>query len=497
MNNLKGRRKITTDVTSEELKGNLEALYQVINVAMDTHIKNKREIDYLINYAKGDQPILQKQKEIRPEINNTMVLNHAEMITRNIVGYFLGTPIQYTHAQGDESKKKALDMFNRFVSYEDKPTVDREIGEYQSKCGTGYRIIFTDGIFKDDVPFEDRSLDPSNTFVVYENSIAERTILGANYFDVYNADGTKRAVRYQIYTDSYMYVIDSYDFTGKLDGRSVVIEEKPYSVGGVPIVEYPNNMWRMGDWEIVLSLMDAINELQSGRLDDIDQVVQSLLVFINADIDSENYKEMRESGVIVLKNTTNSKSEVQTISNTLDQAGMNMYALELQSLLYALIGIPDRNNRSGGGGDTGLAVELRDGWADLEVVARNKELMFKKSEKKALKIMLEIMNNSLDTNLNLLDIEIKFSRNKNNNLLVKTQSYSTLLATKTLTPEDCLAIVDLVSDVNEYVTRGEKFWGESFANKNDMEVPNTQNMNGEVEGAKVEVKQVDNGGELT
>lgn len=497
MNNLKGRRKITTDVTSAELKGDLDKLYQVINVAMDTHIKNKREIDYLIDYAKGNQPILQKQKDIRPEINNTLVLNHAEMITRNIVGYFLGTPIQYTHAQGDASKKRALDMFNRFVAYEDKPTVDREIGEYQSKTGTGYRIIFTDGIFMDDVPFEDRSLDPSNTFVVYENSIAERTILGANYFDVYNPDGTKRAIRYQIYTDSYMYVIDSYDFTGKLDAMATVVEEKTYSVGGVPIIEYPNNMWRMGDWEIVLSLMDAINELQSGRLDDIDQVVQSLLVFINADIDSENYAEMRESGVIVLKNTTNSKSEVQTISNTLDQAGMNMYALELQSLLYALIGIPDRNNRSGGGGDTGLAVELRDGWADLEVVARNKELMFKKSEKKALKIMLEIMNNSLDTDLSLLDIEIKFSRNKNNNLLVKTQSYSTLLATKTLTPEDCLAIVDLVSDVNEYVTRGEAFWGEMFANKNENEIPNTQNMNGEVEVAKVEVNQVDNGGELT
>ena len=40
-----------------------------------------------------------------------------------------------------------------------------------------------------------------------------------------------------------------------------------------------------------------------------------------------------------------------------------------------------------------------------------------------------------------------------------------LLITKTLSPADCLTIVDLVSDVNEYIARGQAFWGDSFANK--------------------------------
>jgi hypothetical protein len=75
------------------------------------------------------------------------------------------------------------------------------------------------------------------------------------------------------------------------------------------------------------------------------------------------------------------------------------------------------------------------------------------------------LKNKLGFNLSLLDVDIKFSRNKNNNLLVKTQSYQTLLATKTLSPSDCLTIVDLVSDVNEFVSRGESFWGDVFAGK--------------------------------
>jgi len=209
--------------------------------------------------------------------------------------------------------------------------------------------------------------------------------------------------------------------------------------------------------------MDAINDLQSGRLDDIDQVIQSLLVFINADVDQNGYDQMRERGIVLLKNTTGNPSSVQTMSNELDHTGMNLFSQELESMLYALIGIPDRNNRSGGGGDTGQAVELRDGWADLETLARNKELAFKKSEKQALRIILNIVNGKLGFDLSLLDIDIKFSRNKSNNLLVKTQGYTTLLATKTLSPEDCLTIVDIVSDVNEYISRGKAFWGTAFA----------------------------------
>ena len=121
----KGRRKITTDMTSDQLKGNDELLKQVINTAMITHTMNKREIEYLLEYSKGDQPILRKTKVIRPEINNIMVINHADMITRNIVGYFLGTPIQYTQANGEDGVKKQIDMLNRFVAYEGKHSTGR------------------------------------------------------------------------------------------------------------------------------------------------------------------------------------------------------------------------------------------------------------------------------------------------------------------------------------------------------------------------------------
>lgn len=456
----KGRRKITSEYKQGDLR-DVSILAKVLNSAMQIHTYNKEEIDYLTAYRLGNQPILQKVKEVRPEINNTLVVNHAEMVTRNIIGYFLGTPIQYIQ-NGTADKKQQIDELNRYVQYEDKSSTDKEIGEFQSICGTAYRIIYTDGALGDEVPFEDKALDPSLTFVVYENTIAEKPLLGVTYHSILNDANGVIGTRIYAYTDFGVYTIETPSPFGRVNTKSTY-SFVDYNVGGIPIIEYPNNQWRVGDWELCMGLMDAINGVASGRLDDVDQIVQSLLVFINADIDSDKYDEMRESGVVILKNMTGLPSSVDSIGNPLDQTSISNFSGELEAMLYALIGIPDRKNRSGGGGDTGQAVELRDGWADLEIVARNKELTYKKSEKMALRIILNILKNKLGMTLSLLDIDIKFTRNKNNNLLVKTQGYQNLLATKTLDPADCLTIVDLVSDVNEYISRGKTFWGDAFA----------------------------------
>lgn len=479
---LAGRKKIKTSYKARDIASMSDVMVvsSIVNKAMGEHAINKRDIDYLINYRNGNQTIMGKRKPIRDDINNKVVLNHAQMVTRMVVGYFLGTPIQYIQS-GDTDKQAEIDQLNRFVQFEDKASTDKEIGDMQSICGTAYRIIYSDGQFADEVPFEDRSLDPSRTFVVYENSISETPVLGVNYFDTFDEDGMFAGTMVYVYTTFGMW-----EFLTKSDGvvnSEALLNYVTYNVGGVPIIEYPNNQWRIGDWELMIGLMDAINALHSGRLDDVEQVVQSLLVFVNADIDEQTYNEMRELGVVSLKNSTNNPSSIETINSYLDQTGMNMFSEELQKILYALIGIPDRNNRSGGGGDTGQAVELRDGWADLEVVVRNKELSYKRSEKQALKVILSIMNNKLGTNLSLLDIDIKFTRNKNTNMMSKAQTYQMLLETKTLSPSDCLTIVDLVSDVNEYIARGETFWGTSFANKEQSEL-SVEHSKVSLEGAK-------------
>lgn len=480
---LKGRRVIEVDLKETDLLDK-ETVCNTLNYAMEIHTANRGEINYLMNYYKGQQPILGKVKEIREEINNKLVLNHAQMITRKIVGYFLGNPIQYI-SSGLGGKKKLIDELNIYTQYENKPTVDKELGEYQSIVGTAYRIIYKDGEFgniKDEVPFEDRSLDPASTFVVYESNISGKPLMGVTYHNIFDNEGEFVGVKMYAYTSNGRYIFIS---KGNDPLEISDFEEyHPYQVGGVPIIEYPNNMWRIGDWEMVVGLMNSLNDLNSGRLDDIEQVIQSLLVFTNAEIDSDMYNEMRELGVIMLKNTDGTKTTVDTITASLDHMGMNLFAKELEELLYSLVGVPSRSDGASGG-DTGLAIELRDGWADLETICKNKELVFRESEKRALKIMLYIFNIGRTETLNRLDLDIKFSRNKNNNMLVKTQSYQSLLSTQTMSPEDCLSIVDLVSDPNDYIERGLAFWKDDFENETEKEEEEEDEINEEIKSIEV------------
>ena len=52
----------------------------------------------------------------------------------------------------------------------------------------------------------------------------------------------------------------------------------------VPIVRYKNNDERMGDYERVLTLIDAYDRLQSDRIDDKDQFIDAIMAVYGASV---------------------------------------------------------------------------------------------------------------------------------------------------------------------------------------------------------------------
>lgn len=156
----------------------------------------------------------------------------------------------------------------------------------------------------------------------------------------------------------------------------------------------------------------------------------------------------------------------------------------LEEAYKTIIGIPDRKTRGGGGGDTGDAVKLRDGWADIEIVARIKESYFKIAKKKQIAVAIKILQllGLANIDFKTIDLDVKFTRNKNDNLQTKAQSFSTLHGTKTLDPADALEMCDMTTDVVEVIDRGRKYW-DNVAEQNlqlqkrTQEVLQTENSN--------------------
>ena len=158
-----GRRIIKTSVT-EITEDNV---VDVLNKAMATHSINRSEIDYLWKYYRGDQPILRRKKDVRPEICNKIVENRANEIVSFKVGYLCGEPIQYVSRKGGEEIVSQINALNEMMFAEDKAAQDQELVEWQMVCGTAYRLVLPDEPGEEDeAPFELYTLDRRDTFVV-------------------------------------------------------------------------------------------------------------------------------------------------------------------------------------------------------------------------------------------------------------------------------------------------------------------------------------------
>lgn len=410
-----------------------ENVVKVLKDAYSTHQKNSADIDYLYNYYKGNQPILQREKLIRPEINNKIVENHAYEIVDFKKGYVFGEPVQYVRRGEEDGVSDKIALLNEYMFMVDKALQDKDLAEWFNICGTSYRMVLPNKNYtydSDESPFEIDTLDPRYTFVVYNNGFGKRPLMGVKYIETED-----RKVKFSVYTDNKYYEI--------VDDK--VETEDSHVLGAVPIIEYPANMARIGSFEVVLGLLDALNNTVSNRMDGIEQYIQSFMKFINCDIDETDFMALKELGAIKIKGEPGNPADVDLVSQELDQSQTQVTKDDIYQMILIICGMPDRNGANRTTGDTGQAVILRDGWSAAESRARDTELVFKSSEKKFLKIVLRVVRDLSHLDLSLSDIDIKFTRNRTDHLLVKTQGMQNQLEAG-IHPQIAIATSGLYSD---------------------------------------------------
>ena len=447
----KGRRVIYSDYE----KVTEDNLIEILTESITAHHLNAGQINYLWNYYKGVQPILDRTKEVRPEINNTVVENHAQEIVAFKVGYQLAEPLQYTTRMQSEEKKEqndfdaetpseydktldAVNELNTLMFAEDKASCDRDLFEWMCICGVGYRMVEADtaeDVEDGGAPFEIYTLDPRHTFIVRSSAYHHKVLMSVWV----SIDPTTKGEIYNVYTDTDYYLVNG----------NQIIENRPHTYKYNPIIEYRLNNARMGVFEPVLPLLDAINKIESNRLDDIEQTVQALLKFINCDIEETTFKEMLKLGAVKVKTTDPQlKADIDTIVTNLDQTGTQTTKDDLYQAVVNICGMPNRNGQGGSTSDTGAAVLLRDGWTLAEAAAKSYELQFKRAERDFLRVCLEICKQSSESNLDLRirDIELAFNRRNYENILVKSQVLTTMLATNKVHPQLAFQACGLFTD---------------------------------------------------
>lgn len=495
--NFTGRRAIYSSLTKEELTP--KNILNILPAVLREHDKNAAEIDYLYNYYKGKQPILDKKKIVRPEINHKVLENRAYEFVEFKKANSFGEPVQYIQKgeKSIETVNPEISLLNAYMESEDKSSLDKDLGEWRSICGTAYRWVESDASGEEDeAPFEMSIPDPRRTFVVYSSDIKGEQLF-AGYFSYFSDTvQTEEQGMYTnkyriitIYTDKFMLKVrDSMTgnyapkdfliepFQTVIDGKEKSWNAYPLIIEGKRIIEYPLNQARIGDIELVMSILNAINQVKSNDLDGIDQFVQSLLVFINQEIDPTTFRQLIALGAVEVNSQDPAKpADVRLLESQLNHTDTKVVTDDLYNAALSILGIPKQNQKASGG-DTGEARLLGEGWTMAYQRAKQDDLSFKKSEREFLKTVLKICKadkrkgvKGKIENLRLSDIDIRIPRDKSDNLLVKAQSLLNLLQAG-VHPEVAFSIVGLFGDPHDVYQKSVAFQGEDFWKKVQEEV---------------------------
>lgn len=401
-------RKIAYVDFSEVTPGNI---LKIINEGVSTLNWNRAAIRYLRDYYKGDQPALYRNKTIRDDINNPVVENHAFEIVAFKNAQTYGEPVQCVSLKNDENVNKSVDRLNEYNKNANKALADIECGEWTSSVGTGFKAIQRTS--NSTVPYRLIAPSPMNTIIVYSRMTFE-PLLAIQHHKDENGEPY-----YQCFSEFVEYTFKN----------GVLSSPQIHAFGGIPIVEYPNNADRISDIELVITMLDAINEIQSNRVDSIAQFVQSWFKFVNCEVDEESFLAMKMNGAIVVKsNNGQNMADVSLIQQELNQEGTQVGKDDILGNVQSILAIPNRQGNTGG--DTQGAVSLRNGWDFARQRANLKDPYVCSADKRLNKVALNIIRIAKGVNecpITEMDYDVHIVHSPTDNLLVKSEALEILL----------------------------------------------------------------------
>ena len=419
---LYGRRDIYSGV-DEITRDNV---IDEVNSALVYHWKNLEEEEYLYWYRRGLQPILQRTKERNTIVLNKVVENHAEEIVAFKNGYFLMEPARYVSRRSGAKSK--VDKLNEYLYRSGKGDVDNALADWFHMVGKA--ALYIESNKDEDTPVRCYALDPRSAFVVYSLRPGNEPLYAVNM--VMGAD----TVSIDVYTKDSVYRLSGAAKSGNASTEknftataSEILNVEGNPLGAIPIIEYRYNSVNMGAFESVVYLLDAINNVQSNRIDGVEQFIQSIAVAVNCQFEDDvTADKIRKAGMIALRSVGENKADFRILSEELDQQQTQTLVDDLYDQALRICSMPTTTKGGKSTSDTGSAVIFRDGWEQAAASARNTEDLFKQSNRLFDKIFTDILRAKGLLDIKLIDFELNFVRNETANVQSKAQAMQTMLA---------------------------------------------------------------------
>jgi SPP1 family phage portal protein len=376
-------------------------------------------------YYKTHHKIEHREMSDTSKPNNKLIHDYPGYIVNMCVGYFLGKPVAYNSKSSNDSYLSTLqDIFD----FNDEADENAEIEKTCSIMGEAFEILFQD----EDGKTRFIQVPNDQIIVVYDTTLDPKIKVAVRYYKVLDVNNNT-TIKIDVYT---AYKISHYTQNGL--NYTLDSEEKHY-FDEVPVIHYLNNKEQIGDFERVISLIDAYDKQQSNTQNDFDYFTDAYLKIKNMDgTDKEDINQMRENRAIKV----GQDGDVEWLVKDMNDAALENYKTRLNKDIHKFSDVPDLSDEAFAGDLSGIAIRFK--LFCLEQIASMKERKFKRALQRRIELITNILN-IRGGNYIYTDIDMTFTRNIPANLTEIVQMVQGLKGT--VSEGTLLAQIPFITDV--------------------------------------------------
>lgn len=359
-------------------------------------------LQMLFDYYNSNHTILRKRNRTVNKADAKVVSGYASYISTIATAYFLGKPISY---KADENTQ-GYDILSEYLATEEEQKNNFELALNASIFGKAYELLYINNAQE----LKSKCLDTRDVFVIKDNTI-DRNIVGAVRFGINHIETNKIEVTLEVYDEkmvsTYQYMVTSNYEAKDLTNAKNLVSEKLHGFNGVPIIEFSNNKNQKGDFENVITYIDAYDTAVSTSVDDLTDFSDAYLVLKNlGGTNPDDIQRLKDDKVFMVQGDGDAKWLIKDVNDTYSQNVKDRINDDIHKFSFT----PDMGDEKFSGNTSGVALEFK--LLPLEQLGSQKEMYFKDAINKRLQLIIDY----LGLKIKPTDIQKVFTRNLPRNL---------------------------------------------------------------------------------
>ena len=364
--------------------------------------------------------------------NNKIANAYASYITDTLVGYFIGEPISYI--SNDDVLLQDLSMI---FEYNDEADENAELAKNASIYGVAYEMLY---LSEEDKMIRFKALNPKEIIPIFDKTVEQNLMAVIRYYDDYDVVADKTYTLVEVIDNT---MIRRY----KMDNSFLLLEEYSHYFGMVPVAIYKNNEEERGDFENVISLIDAYDKMESDTLNDFEYFVDAYLALYGFTAEPEDVARMKENRILLMDEGTSAEWLIKQTSDTYVENMKN----RLDADIHKFAKCPNMADKEFASNASGVAIKFK--LLGTENLVSIKERKFKRGLQQRLELM-SMINSVLREGFDWRAIDIIFTRNVPSNDTDIANMVNTLK--DIVSEETLLAQIPFVEDVQDELERLKK-----------------------------------------